>query len=95
MPSNPVCEFQSQTELRCTTLEELEPDPKWELKIKNQVFEITNGTNSAVSHGDRWTSVSISDISGIWGGSCVSITLLKSHIFSWLPAGVMRVLMND
>lgn len=63
----PVCESY-QTELKCTTLEEMKTHPKWELKIKDEAFEITNGTVSCVNTSPLWTYVTIKNLSSIWRG---------------------------
>lgn len=66
MPATPVCES-DDVEVVCTTQKEM-TNPKWELKVKDQVYEITNGSNSRVTNSALRTTVNITNIESIWGG---------------------------
>ncbi|XP_068577785.1 adhesion G-protein coupled receptor F3 [Cebidichthys violaceus] len=71
-PKSPVC-YYDKPNLTCTAQEDLKSLPVWQLKRGDKVYQIFNGTESAVTIATMETTVTLRNISELWEGeyTCV------------------------
>uniref|UniRef100_A0A3Q3KEX9 Adhesion G protein-coupled receptor F3b n=1 Tax=Monopterus albus TaxID=43700 RepID=A0A3Q3KEX9_MONAL len=67
MPSNPVC-YDSLFILMCSSQEDLNTVPVWQLKKEGKIYEITTGTESEVMATTRGANVTLRKITELWKG---------------------------
>lgn len=67
LPPGLVCQSSSQV-LKCTTEEDLRVTPTWSLHRDDQVFDITNGTESDVTSRKQESTVVIKNANKKWAG---------------------------
>ncbi|XP_078133804.1 adhesion G-protein coupled receptor F1 [Sander vitreus] len=92
MPPSPVC-YKQQPKLTCTLQEDLNTLPMWQLKRKDGVFEIFNGTETEITLAPMMTSVSLKQISARWEGeySCTYTQILGAIIITHKASAVMDI----
>ncbi|KAM3594530.1 uncharacterized protein V6R79_009437 [Siganus canaliculatus] len=71
-PPTVAC-YNSQKELDCTVKEDLNAEPEWKLRRKNEVFEIFDGTEATVTSEPKKTTVELKNLTELWAGeyTCV------------------------
>ncbi|KAM4540331.1 adhesion G-protein coupled receptor F3 [Fundulus diaphanus] len=60
--------------VKCTTTEDLNANPKWNLKRDKEVFIITNGSISTVTNiGDRESNINLNAVDELWEGEYICL----------------------
>lgn len=70
MPPNPVC-YESQQAVMCTSQDDLQVNPTWQLQKLGVFYNITNGTQATVTSVPKNTTVSLTNITELWEGMCI------------------------
>ncbi|XP_038155476.1 adhesion G-protein coupled receptor F3 [Cyprinodon tularosa] len=77
LPSQPV-KYNTTTKIQCTTLEDLNAEPNWNLKRDGKEFLITNGRISTLTKEAKHSSIELKTTDELWEGEY--ICLFEQHI---------------
>ncbi|CAG5866731.1 unnamed protein product [Menidia menidia] len=81
MPAGPL-NYKSTVMIECTSQEDLGENPEWNLRGRNKVNLITNGTVSLVTYEDKRSKVEISKLDELWQGEYRCVYHQKKGITS-------------
>ncbi|XP_040916171.1 adhesion G-protein coupled receptor F3 [Toxotes jaculatrix] len=80
MPDNPVM-YNSHHELTCTSQQNLNSQPIWDIKKQGEISIITNGTESEVTITTNGTTLFLKNITELWAGEYTCAYHQKSESY--------------